>query len=180
MACESHITQWSDVSGRKEGTKLMNGLPIIAAVLVAGAAVAGCSTTPTLTMPNLSAPFSGVTTGALPKDKQDKAVRGTPVVVERPARVFVWAGFKESDCSVVPATVTVTQQPGKGTVSFRENQTTTVQYSQSGKCIGQRMQGTGVYYTASKGTEGVDKFSVTATTPTGQTLSRSFQVRIVE
>jgi hypothetical protein len=159
----------------------MNGLPVIAAVLVAGVAVVGCSTTPTLTMPNLAAPVSGVTTGALPAGNKAAApVRGTPVVADRPARVFVWAGFKEKDCSPVPATVTVAKQPGKGTVSFRDNQTTTVQYSQSGKCIGQRMQGTGVYYTAGKGKEGVDTFSVTATTPTGQTLSRSFQVRIVD
>jgi hypothetical protein len=158
----------------------MNGSPIIAAVLVAGFAVVGCSTTPTLTMPSLSGPASGFTTGALPKAKVDAPVRGTPVIAERAARVFVWAGFKEKDCSLVPATVTIAKQPGKGAVSFRANQTTTVQYSQSGKCIGQRMQGTGVYYTASKGTEGVDTFSVTATTPTGQTMSRSFQVRIVE
>jgi hypothetical protein len=94
--------------------------------------------------------------------------------------MYVWAGFKEKDCSPIDAAVVVSKAPAKGTVSFRPGQETTIQFSGSGKCVGQRLKGTGVYYTASKGQTGTDQFTATATTPSGQTVTRTFQVRIVE
>ena len=42
------------------------------------------------------------------------------------------------------------------------------------------MPGTGIYYQAKKGLTGNDTFTVTATTPTGQTATRSFRVTLTE
>jgi len=94
--------------------------------------------------------------------------------------MYIWAGFSEKDCRVVTPKFAVTQAPAKGTVSFRPNQPTKIQHSGSGKCLGTKLPGTGIYYTAGKGQSGSDQFSITATTPSGQTATKSFQVEIVE
>ncbi|HUS96058.1 MAG TPA: hypothetical protein VMX97_04885, partial [Hyphomicrobiaceae bacterium] len=68
----------------------------------------------------------------------------------------------------------------KGSVSFKPNQITTVQFSASGKCTGKQLPGTGIYYTARSGETGPDSFTVSAATSSGQPTVKSFQVRIVE
>ena len=110
----------------------------------------------------------------------DAAVRKTPVTPGRPARVFIFAGFGDH-CERVPAPqITVTQAPAKGDLSFVSDQETTIQYSAQGTCIGQTAKGTGIYYTARAGQEGVDRFSVSAKLATGETATRNFEVRIAE
>ena len=74
----------------------------------------------------------------------------------------------------------MTTPPTKGAVSFKPNQTTMVQYSTSGKCTGQSMPGTGIYYTANAGTTGVDTFTVSASTGDGAPVTKTFQVRVVQ
>jgi hypothetical protein len=106
------------------------------------------------------------------------AERGTRAVPERPARVFVMASFA-SDCAPAAAPqITIDRPPAKGTVSFRAGQMTTVQYSLTGKCVGARVPGTGIYYTARVGESGRDTFSITARLPTGETASRTFTIEI--
>ena len=86
-----------------------------------------------------------------------------------PARVFVFAGFGDH-CEQVPAPqIAVTQAPAKGDLSFVQDQETTIQYSAQGTCIGQTAKGTGIYYTARAGQDGVDRFSVSAKLSTGET-----------
>lgn len=114
-----------------------------------------------------------------PLGAQDTVERGTRVVAERPGRVFVMAGFDENCQSKSPVTITIDKAPEKGEVTFREGQTTTIQYSISGRCIGNRLMGTGIYYTARKGATGTDTFSITARVG-NDTASRSFTVRIAE
>jgi hypothetical protein len=106
--------------------------------------------------------------------------RGTPVVVGRRARVYVVAGFKEADCSAVTPDIKISSKPGKGDVSLEPNQTTAMQFSQTGKCTGKPMAGTGIYYTARAGTAGNDTFTITAATGTGTPMTKTFTVRIVE
>ncbi len=146
----------------------MKSTIMILAALASGLSVAGCSSQPT---PKLEPGSPAATVGAK---------RSRPVVAERPARMYIWAGFSEKDCRAVTSKFAVTQAPTKGTVSFRPNQPTKIQHSGSGKCIGTRLAGTGIYYTAHKGQSGSDQFSVTATPPSGQTVTKSFQVEIVE
>jgi len=140
------------------------------AVLVVGLGVAGCSSTPT--SQNLSNKTSHAA-NALQK-------RMAPVVAERPARIYIWAGFDEKNCQVLTPKITISQQPSKGVVNFRENQMTIIKHSNSGKCLGQKLPGTGIYYTARKGQTGSDHFSLTASTSKGHSATRSFQIRIVE
>jgi hypothetical protein len=145
-------------------------------VLAAGLAlvlggVAGCSG---LGSQNGSASLPGDGTPA------DASVRATPVVAGRPARVFVLAGFGKSCEAVAAPQITITEPPAKGDVTFVPGQTTTIQYSPQGTCIGQKTQGTGIYYTARAGTEGVDRFSIAAKLASGETATRTFEVRIAE
>lgn len=113
--------------------------------------------------------------GACPAVAQE---RGSKAVPERPARVFVMAAFG-ADCkpSGKPI-ITIDRQPGKGAVSLREGQMTTVQYSVSGNCVGARVPGTGIYYTARVGESGADSFSITAKLPGGETATRTFTIEI--
>lgn len=115
-----------------------------------------------------------MTLGGLPLAAQE---RGTKMVPERPGRVFVMAGFDDVCKSLSPVTITVDKAPEKGSVSFRDNQETTIQYSVSGRCVGSRIRGTGIYYTARAGTSGTDTFSVTARLGS-ETASRTFTVNI--
>jgi hypothetical protein len=106
--------------------------------------------------------------------------RGTLVVPERPARVFVMAGFDDDCRSVSPVEISVDQPPHQGTISFRQGQETTVQYSLSGKCIGSRIKGTGIYYTGRAGAAGSDTFAVSARVGGGPAAQRSFVVKFAE
>jgi hypothetical protein len=107
--------------------------------------------------------------------------RGQKVVPERPARVFVMAGFDAACKSLAPVEITVTQPPRKGQVTLREGQETVVQYSLSGNCKGSRVKGTGIYYTAAMGASGVDTFSISARVGRGgEPATRTFTVRIAD
>lgn len=110
----------------------------------------------------------------------DAAVRSTPVVPGRAARVFVFAGFGDKCEPVAAPQITITAPPAKGEVTFVPGQETTIQYSAQGTCIGQKTRGTGVYYTARAGQQGTDRFSIAAKLATGETASRTFEVRIAE
>jgi hypothetical protein len=143
----------------------LNPKSLLAAALV----LAGCTA---------QGPAPGEPVAAAPGE--DVAVRSSPVIVGRPARVFVMAGFGKS-CEPVPAPeITVTTPPEKGDVSFIPGQETTIQYSAAGTCVGQKTTGTGIYYTARPGTSGTDKFAVSARLASGELATRAFEVRITE
>lgn len=146
---------------------------ILTASLIAGVAVGGCSTTPSL-------PSSLIATNSIPSTQNTAEKANRPVVAARPTRMYVWAGFMEKDCSAAVPTITVSQQPAKGELSLKQNEPTFIQHSTSGKCLGKSLPGTGIYYTARKGQEGADQFTLTATSPTGQVATRSFKVNIIE
>lgn len=108
------------------------------------------------------------------------ATRTAKVVPERPARVFIMAAYDEA-CQTLPAPkLTIEKPPRKGTVSFREGQSTTIQFAASGTCKGAKVQGTGIYYTAGKGMTGTDTFTITAELPTGERTSRTFDLTIAD
>ena len=90
------------------------------------------------------------------------------------------AAFDDACRQVAAAALTVDQPPAKGTLSFRENQATTVMYSLSGKCIGTKLTGTGIYYTAAKGATGTDTFKVSAKLASGEMATRTFTVSIAD
>lgn len=92
--------------------------------------------------------------------------------------MYVFAGFKEKTCEPVEANLTLTQKPTQGTVEFRKNQTTTITQSASGKCLGTKMTGTGVYYTANDDAFGPDRFAVEAKTDSGPTSTKTFALKI--
>jgi hypothetical protein len=101
-------------------------------------------------------------------------------VPDRPTRVFIMAAF-DYDCRQLPAPpIEITEQPKKGAVQFREGQSTTVQYSLSGKCVGTRVTGTGIYYAARADASGEDRFSISARLATGEIATRTFQMFITE
>ena len=136
-------------------------------------AIAGCSSTPS----------SLIATGSLSKAAEPSgkpAAFAKPVRTGKPTRMYVWAGFKEKDCSPVQPQMSLSATPTKGDVSYRPNEAVTVQHSASGKCVGQRVSGTAIYYTPKAGTDGHDRFTVTAATPNGSTVSRTFNVDIVQ
>lgn len=109
---------------------------------------------------------------------QEPPKGGTRVSPGGSTRVYVMAAF-DKDCNSLPKPVIViTAPPGKGQVSFREGQTVVVQQSLSGQCLGSRVTGTGIYYTAGKEASGPDSFSITATLSTGEVAQRTFQLRI--
>jgi hypothetical protein len=113
--------------------------------------------------------------------QDEERVRGQKVVPERPARVFVMAGFDAACKSLTPVEVIVTKPPTQGQVSLREGQETVVQYSLTGNCKGRRVIGTGIYYTAAKGAVGQDTFAVSARVGRGgEPATRTFTVRIAE
>lgn len=108
----------------------------------------------------------------------DAAVRTSPVVAGRRARVFIFAGLGDK-CELLAAPqVSVTAPPAKGDISFVPDQETMIQASAKGTCLGQKARGTGVYYTARAGEAGTDRFSVTARLASGETVTRSFEVTI--
>ena len=129
-------------------------------------------------------PFIAAAAGWLclhqPAGAQDVPVRGTKVVPERPARVFVMAAFDDACRQVAAAAITIDKPPVKGQVSLRENQPTTVMYSLSGRCLGTKLTGTGIYYTAAKGATGTDTFTVSAKLASGEVATRTFNVVIAD
>lgn len=139
-------------------------------------AVAGEAACSGIATQNGAAPLPG----DVPAPAADAAVRSTPVVPGRPARVFIFAGFGKNCEPVAAPQITITAPPLKGDVSFVPGQETTIQYSAQGTCIGQRTQGTGIYYTARAGQEGVDRFTISAKLASGETATRTFEVRIAE
>jgi hypothetical protein len=149
---------------------------VILALMLAG--VAGCSGIGTQ---NGAVPLPGDPPAPVAEaPTSDAAVRSTPVVPGRRARVFVFAGFGKKCEPVAAPQITITGPPAKGDVTFVPGQETTIQYSAQGTCIGQKTQGTGVYYTARAGQQGTDRFSVAAKLGTGETATRTFEVRIAE
>jgi hypothetical protein len=137
-------------------------------------ALAGCSGL------NSQGPTPAPLPGDVPAPAADAATRSTPVVPGRPARVFIFAGFGKNCEPVAAPQITVIAPPAKGDVSFVPGQETTIQYSVQGTCIGQKTQGTGVYYTARAGQNGTDTFSLSAKLASGETATRTFEVRIAE
>ncbi len=109
-----------------------------------------------------------------------EAGRGTRVKTDTPTRVFVMAGFAP-DCSFKGfPDMQVSAAPTKGQVSFKPGETTTVQYSLSGNCVGTAVQGTGIYHTPAPGQTGEDTFTVTGKLGTGEPATRTFSVIIDE
>jgi hypothetical protein len=95
-------------------------------------------------------------------------------------RVFVMAGYDAACKPTPPALITVDVPPAKGSVSLREGQGITVRSSAGGTCIGAKVEGTGIYYTARASTEGADTFTISARLPTGETATRTFHLNIAE
>lgn len=93
-------------------------------------------------------------------------------------RVYVMAAFDDACKAIGAPSIDVVKPPRKGSVSFREGQATTIQSSLTGKCIGQRILGTGVYYTARADTAGEDVFTIAAKLATGEVTTRSFEMFI--
>lgn len=111
---------------------------------------------------------------------QDAAVRAQPVVPGRPARVFIFAGLGDKCERVAAPQIQINAPPAKGDITFKPGQETTIKTSAKGTCIGQSAKGTGVYYTARAGQTGTDRFTVTARLASGETSTRTFEVRIAE
>lgn len=135
------------------------------------ALLAGCSA---------AGPASDQTGASQTAPISDVAVRASPVVAGRPARVFVMAGFGNNCEPVAAPQITIDQQPAKGAVSFVPGQETTIQTSAQGTCAGHKTTGTGIYYTARAGQTGTDRFSITAKLASGEVATRAFEVRIEE
>ena len=116
----------------------------------------------------------------LPPSDDSLAVRSMPVIPGRPARVFIFAGLDEKCEPIAAPQLTITKPPAKGDVSLVPGQETTIQYSAKGTCAGRKATGTGIYYTARAGQEGMDRFSIIAKLPSGETATRTFEVAIAE
>lgn len=110
----------------------------------------------------------------------DAATRMSPVVVGRPARVFVFAGVGKNCESVAAPAITITSPPSKGDVTLKPGQETAIAASAQGTCVGQKSTGTGVYYTARAGASGTDRFAVEAKLASGEVSARTFEVTIEE
>lgn len=145
-------------------------LQLVALCLV----VAGCSSN------GPASDQAAIDPAATAAPTMDAATRSSPVVVGRPARVFVFAGVGKNCEPVAAPQVTVTAQPAKGDVSFKPGQETAIAASAQGTCVGQKSTGTGVYYKARSGSNGTDRFSVQAKLAGGEVSTRTFEVRIEE
>lgn len=110
----------------------------------------------------------------------DAATRASPVVVARPARVFVMTSFDKNCRSLPDPDIKITQPPAKGDITFKPGQQTVLAATSQGTCIGKTATGTGIYYTARAGTRGTDRFAIEARTQTGDVATRTFEVNISE
>lgn len=168
-----------DNIGKGVGMRLNNANIVLALALTA---MAGCSG---INSQSADAPLpsdaAASVAPAAPKvgaPTADAAVRKTPVVPGRRARVFIFTATGD-DCEPLPAPeLTITAPPSKGDLSFEPGQETTVATSGKGTCTGKPATGTGVYYTARAGQTGADRFAVTARLKTGETATRNFEVHI--
>lgn len=107
--------------------------------------------------------------------------KGTRVKQGEATRLFVMAGFTPDACAFKGfPELQLHAPPAKGQVGFKTGETTTIQYSLSGKCIGTQVQGTGIYYTPTSGQVGEDTFTVTGRLGTGEPATRTFSVIIDE
>ena len=125
-----------------------------------------------------SAPPGGLGASSKALPTADAATRASPVVVGRPARVFVFAGVGARCETLSPPQLTVTVPPAKGELSFKPGQPTLIATPAKGTCAGRDALGTGMYYNARAGSDGIDRFTVTARLATGETVTRDFEVRI--
>jgi len=139
-------------------------------------AVAGEAACSGIATQNGAAPLPG----DVPAPAADAAVRSTPVVPGRPARVFIFAGFGKNCEPVAAPQITVTAPPLKGDVSFVPGQETTIQYSAQGTCIGRGRKAPASTTRRGPGLEGADRFTVSAKLASGETATRTFEVRIAE
>ena len=114
----------------------------------------------------------------LPAAAQEPPRGGTRVSPGGTTRVYVMAAFDKDCVSLPKPEIAITTPPAKGHVSLREGQTVVVQQSISGSCLGQRVTGTGVYYTAGADASGPDSFRISARLSTGEVTERTFQLRI--
>lgn len=108
------------------------------------------------------------------------AGKGTRVKLGEPTRIFVMAGFTPECAFKGYPDMRLDAQPTKGQVGFKAGETTTIQYSLSGNCIGTQVQGTGIYYTPVAGQTGEDTFTVTGRLGSGEPATRTFSVIIDE
>ena len=95
-------------------------------------------------------------------------------------RLFVMAGFTPECAFKGFPDIQLEKPPAKGTVETKPGEATTIQYSLSGKCIGSKVEGTGIYYKAAVGQTGEDTFSVSGRLGNGEPATRTFSVIIDE
>ena len=111
---------------------------------------------------------------------QDPPAEPTRVSAGASTRVWIMAAWDDKCQPLAAPHIDIVSRPAKGTVSFREGQSTTVKNSRNGTCIGARVTGTGIYYTAHPGTDGLDGFAIEAKLSTGETATRRFQLTIAD
>ena len=111
---------------------------------------------------------------------QEPSTEPTRVSPGASTRVWIMATFDDKCQPMAAPKIDITIQAAKGSVTFREGQSTTVKSSRSGTCIGARVTGTGVYYAAQQHAEGPDTFAIEARLPTGEIASRTFRMTIGE
>ena len=111
---------------------------------------------------------------------QEPAPEPTRVSAGASTRVWIMAAWDDT-CKLLPAPrIEIVAKPAKGTITFREGQSTIIKSSRAGTCLGTRVTGTGVYYTANAGAEGSDTFAIEARLPTGEVTARTFRMTIAE
>ena len=95
-------------------------------------------------------------------------------------RVWIMAAWDDKCQPMAAPRIDIIAKPAKGSITFREDQPTTVKTSRSGTCIGAKVKGTGVYYTAGANAEGADTFTIEARLITGEIANRSFRMNIAD
>ncbi|HRD77510.1 MAG TPA: hypothetical protein PK264_16510 [Hyphomicrobiaceae bacterium] len=120
-------------------------------------------------------------TVVLTSDIHAEPVKGAMrVAAGKTKLVFVVAGFDTECRSTTLPVVSVDAPAAKGKVVLKAGETTTVQYSLSGRCIGAKVQGVAIYYVAADDAVGADAFSISARMPTGEIATRMFNLHIVD
>jgi hypothetical protein len=109
---------------------------------------------------------------------QDPAPASTRVSPGGTTRVYIMAAFGDTCEATGTPSIDVMSPPAQGTVTLRPGQTTTIASSLSGKCIGAKVQGTGIYYVAGPTAAGRDTFSIRARLVTGEVINKTFVLRI--
>ena len=123
---------------------------------------------------------NALSTGTVVPESVGAPVRGTQAIPGRPARVYVMAALEPGCVGGKAPVINIERTPTKGTVTFQPRQETTIQFSKSGSCVGQRVLGTGIYYTARAGEKGADSFTIRADTGDGGPVSQTFNVQIAD